>query len=271
MSTRASSSIITPETSGISECLDRLAAAKHHNRPVSTYRLQFHANFRFEHARQLVPYLHSLGITHLYSSPILKARAGSMHGYDIIDHNEINPEIGTEEEFQALVDELRRHQMALILDTVPNHMGVGYGTNPWWQDVLENGRASEYGAYFDIDWEPVKTELRNKVLIPVLGDMYGQELEQGRLKLEFTGSGFQISYYDKILPIDPQTYPLIFEPLGDLRQHLHDSTDEEERSKLEAILWELRQSPTNATSDADLAKKRHRDLATLKTRFAELA
>src|SRR6201985_3545658 len=115
MATRANSSIITPETSGISECLDRLAAAKHHNRPVSTYRMQFHANFRFEHARQLVPYLHSLGVTHLYSSPILMARAGSMHGYDIINHNEINPEIGTEAEFDALANALRPPHIAMIL------------------------------------------------------------------------------------------------------------------------------------------------------------
>ena len=263
--------MITPDASGISECLDRLAAAKHHNRPVSTYRMQFHANFRFEHARQLVAYLHSLGVTHLYSSPILKARAGSLHGYDIIDHDQINPEIGTEEEFQALVDELHRHGMGLILDTVPNHMGVGYGTNPWWQDVLENGRASEHAGYFDIDWEPVKTELANKVLIPVLGDMYGEELERGRLKLEFTGTGFQIAYYDKFLPVDPQTYPLIFEPIGDLRQRLPEARDEEDRAKLETVLWELRQLPPNSTHDADLAKRRQREIAGLKARFAEVA
>jgi (1->4)-alpha-D-glucan 1-alpha-D-glucosylmutase len=270
MSTRASSSVITPDTSGISECFDRLAAAKHHNRPLSTYRVQFHASFRFEHALRLVPYLHSLGITHLYSSPILQARAGSLHGYDIINHNEINPEVGTEAEFEALVDELRRHGMGLILDIVPNHMGVGYGTNPWWQDVLENGRASEFAGYFDIDWEPVKTELRNKVLIPVLGDMYGEELERGHLKLEFTGTGFRVTYYDKVLPIDPQTYPLIFEPIGDLRQRLPEADDEEPRAELESILWELRQLPLNSTSDPDQIRRRQREFPGLKERLKVL-
>jgi (1->4)-alpha-D-glucan 1-alpha-D-glucosylmutase len=230
--------------------------------------MQFHANFRFADALRTIPYLHSLGITHLYSSPILKARAGSMHGYDIIDHNEINPELGTEQEFQALVDELRSHGMSLILDIVPNHMGVGHGTNPWWQDVLENGRTSDHAAFFDIDWEPVKGELRNKVLIPVLGDMYGEELEAGRLKLEFIGTGFRVSYYDNVLPIDPQTYPLIFEPLGDLRQHLPDDAD---RAELESVLWELRQLAPNFSTDADQVRRRQREIPLLKDRFCALA
>jgi (1->4)-alpha-D-glucan 1-alpha-D-glucosylmutase len=217
MAVRSSSTISPSEQSGLSECLDRLAAQKHFNRPVSTYRLQFHRGFRFEDARRLVPYLHALGITHCYASPILKARAGSTHGYDITDHNQLNPEIGSEEEFHALVHELKAHGMGMVLDTVPNHMGVGHGENPWWQDVLENGRASEYADFFDIDWQPFKTELCNKVLIPVLADQYGEELEQGRLPLERRQGRFFVQYYDKTLLIDPQTYPMIFETLGDFR------------------------------------------------------
>src|SRR5687767_11570368 len=143
----------------LSECLDRLARLDGKDFPLATYRLQFHAGFTFADARKLVPYLHALGITHCYSSPILKARAGSEHGYDIIDHNAINPELGGEEGLRALAAELKSHAMGLLLDIVPNHMGVGLGSNEWWQDVLENGRASEYADFFDIDWEPVKPEL----------------------------------------------------------------------------------------------------------------
>ncbi len=151
-------------------------------RPLSTYRLQFSKDFRFEDARRLVGYLRELGVSHCYASPILKARSGSNHGYDIVDHNQLNPEIGTEQEFRALVAELKNHGMGLILDTVPNHMGLGHGTNPWWQDVLENGRASAYADYFDIDWDALKPELRGKVLIPILGNQYGVDLEQGNIQ-----------------------------------------------------------------------------------------
>src|SRR5579863_4592373 len=129
---RANPAILTTESSGISECLDRLAAQKHSARPLSTYRLQFNAAFRFEHARKLTGYLHALGISHIYSSPILKARPGSMHGYDIADHNELNPEIGSHEDLENLVRELKNYGIGQILDFVPNHMGVGPGLNPWW-------------------------------------------------------------------------------------------------------------------------------------------
>jgi (1->4)-alpha-D-glucan 1-alpha-D-glucosylmutase len=213
---RSNYAALMTEAIGLAECLDRLAARKHADRPVSTYRLQFSREFRFSDARALLPYLRDLGITHCYSSPLLKARAGSAHGYDITDHNSLNPEIGTEEEFRALVADLHAHGMGLILDSVPNHMGVGHGDNPWWQDVLQNGRTSAYADFFDIDWEPLKPELRNKLLFPVLGGPYGVELERGHIRLNFDG-GFFVQYYDKRMPVDPQTTPLIFEPLGDLR------------------------------------------------------
>src|SRR5882757_1827963 len=146
---RANVDILTAEHSGLAECLDRIAAHKRDTRPLSTYRLQFHKGFRFADAVQVLPYLHLLGVSHIYSSPILKARAGSIHGYDITDHNALNPEIGTEAEFQTFVTELRRLGMSQILDTVPNHMVIGFGENPWWTDVLENGEASEYAEFFD--------------------------------------------------------------------------------------------------------------------------
>ena len=133
---RANPAILTPETSGISECLDRLASEKSSAKPLSTYRLQFNAGFRFENARRLVGYLHALGISHIYSSPILKARTGSQHGYDITDHNQLNPEVGSYEELNELVGELKNYGMGQVLDIVPNHMGIGLGANPWWWDVL---------------------------------------------------------------------------------------------------------------------------------------
>ena len=152
---RTQSAPLTETSAEILECLDRLASERL-SRPVSTYRLQFNENLKFKDAVQLVDYLRSLGVSTFYSSPLLKARAGSTHGYDIIDHNTINPDIGTEEEFAHFIEELRAKGMDLLVDIVPNHMGVGHGTNPWWQDVLENGQASKYAEYFDIDWTPLK-------------------------------------------------------------------------------------------------------------------
>ena len=184
-----------------SEALDRLAARDARHRPLATYRLQFHAGFRFSDALQLVDYFSALGISHLYSSPIFKARAGSTHGYDITDHNKLNPELGTDEEFRALTDALKSRAIGLVLDIVPNHVGIGEH-NPWWQDVLANGRSSRFAEYFDIDWSPLKPELENKVLLPVLGLQYGEELESGRIKLEFDGEFF-VCYYDKRFPLDP--------------------------------------------------------------------
>jgi (1->4)-alpha-D-glucan 1-alpha-D-glucosylmutase len=260
------------ETSGLTECLDRLAATKGSNRPLSTYRVQFHRGFRFADARRLVPYLHALGISHCYSSPILQSRPGSLHGYDITDHNQLNPEIGTEEELQEFVRELKSAGMGLVLDTVPNHMGVGHGGNPWWQDVLENGQASRYAQFFDIDWKPLKNELHGKVLLPILGDQYGEELERGNIVLHFEDGVFFCTYYDKRLPIDPQTVPLIFEPLGDLRIRQPESDWQSSgMAELEEILGELRDLPPHTCDDMELVPKRQAVIPRLQERLSKLA
>jgi (1->4)-alpha-D-glucan 1-alpha-D-glucosylmutase len=260
------------EATGLSECLDRLAATKGLNRPVSTYRLQFHSGFRFTDARRLVPYLYALGITHCYSSPILQSRPGSVHGYDITDHNRINPELGSEEEFQELIRELKAAGMGLVLDTVPNHMGVGHGGNPWWQDVLENGQASQYASFFDIDWEPLKAELRGKVLLPILGDQYGEELEQGRIRLDFADGVFFCRYYDKLLPLDVQTVPLIFEPLGDLRAGQSESEWQQSgMAELESILADLRNLPPHTASDPEEVTARRTRIPRLRQRLMKVA
>jgi (1->4)-alpha-D-glucan 1-alpha-D-glucosylmutase len=182
--------------------------------PVSTYRLQFNKSFTFAEATELVPYLRRLGISHCYASPYLKARPGSTHGYDIVDHNELNPEIGSHEDFERFIVELRQNSMGLITDIVPNHMGIMGSDNVWWLDVLENGQASSHTSFFDIDWYPIKKALQNKILLPVLGSRYGDILEQQELKLVFNAvqGEFSIYYYQHRFPVDPQTYPFILNP-----------------------------------------------------------
>ena len=147
--------------------------------PRATYRVQLHAGFRFADAQALLPYLDGLGISHLYCSPFLRARAGSLHGYDVVDHGEINPEIGGRADFDALVQALHERGMGLLADVVPNHMGVLGGDNAWWLDVLENGAASAFAQHFDIDWQSADPLLTGRVLLPMLGGQYGVVLERG--------------------------------------------------------------------------------------------
>ncbi|GAC1539457.1 MAG: malto-oligosyltrehalose synthase [Vulcanimicrobiaceae bacterium] len=176
--------------------------------PLSTYRLQFNASFRFDDARAIVPYLAALGIGYMYASPYLKARPGSTHGYDVVDPNKLNPEVGTAAEHAAMIDAAQAAGIGHLLDFVPNHMGVGGAENPWWQDVLEWGEASPYAKFFDIDWQPLRAEMRGRVLVPFLGDYYGRVLERGELELRFeaaTGS-FSIAYFDSRFPVATAAY-----------------------------------------------------------------
>lgn len=273
---RSSPAISLIEAHGYSECLDRLSARARQRRPLATYRLQFHAGFRFVDALRIVPYLEQLGVSHCYSSPILKARPGSMHGYDITDHNQLNPEIGSQEEFQAFASELKQRGMGLILDVVPNHVGISEN-NPWWHDVLENGRASAYADYFDIDWQPLKAELLNKLLLPILGEQYGEELEQGRLSLVFDEetSEFLLAYYDRRLPLDPRSLPLIFSPTPayttPLRGIRPDAVaDEPEVLAFRALLTEFSNLPPHFTTDRDQVAERQRQMPPLKQRLQAL-
>lgn len=177
-------------------------------RPESTYRLQFHAGFTFRDATAIVPYLAELGVTHCYASPYLKAKAGSTHGYDVIDHCSLNPEVGTDAERAAWVEALKRHGMSHILDIVPNHVGVATNDNTWWNDVLEHGPASRFAGYFDITWNAsCRPELHDKLLLPVLGKPYGEALEAGELKPGSDERGLFVAYYDRRFPICPDTLP----------------------------------------------------------------
>lgn len=179
--------------------------------PCATYRVQFNCDFTFQDARHLVPYWNDLGITHCYTSPYLKANAGSRHGYDIVDHSRLNPELGSEEDFQSFISELRRHEMGHVQDFVPNHMGIAGNENMWFQDVLENGPSSRYATFFDIDWHPLKTDLEFKVLLPVLGSQFGRALEDQHLQLTFCAGAFQLRYFDRCFPIEPRSYAIILE------------------------------------------------------------
>ncbi|MFZ4409703.1 MAG: malto-oligosyltrehalose synthase [Paracraurococcus sp.] len=183
----------------------------------ATARLQFHAGFTLDDAVPLVPYLAQLGISHLYASPILKARPGSMHGYDIVDHGQINPELGGAPALERLVAALKQAGLGLIIDIVPNHMGVGGSDNAWWLDVLEWGRQSPYAAFFDIDWDPPDRALANRMLAPFLGAPYGEVLESGDLTLQFDAAEgrFHAQYFEHRFPIAPQHYHQILGASGD--------------------------------------------------------
>ena len=176
--------------------------------PIATYRLQLTADFDFDAAAAIVPYLKALGITHLYASPFMKARAGSTHGYDIVDHTRFNPELGGETGFARLSEALRQNDLGLILDFVPNHVGVHFADNPWWLDVLEWGAASPHANSFDIDWEQLPYRARGGVLLPIIGSSYGHALQHGEIELQYDAAegSFSAWYFEHRLPIAPGRY-----------------------------------------------------------------
>ncbi|WP_409192215.1 malto-oligosyltrehalose synthase [Bradyrhizobium sp. RDM4] len=176
--------------------------------PLATYRLQLTADFDFDKAAAVVPYLKALGITHLYASPVMKARKGSTHGYDTVDHSQFNPELGGEPGFARLSETLKQHDIGLIIDFVPNHVGVHFADNPWWLDVLEWGQASPHAVSFDIDWDQLAYRARGGVLLPILGASYGEALERGEIELRYDPDegSFSAWYFEHRLPIAPERY-----------------------------------------------------------------
>lgn len=235
--------------------------------PAATYRVQFNHQFRFSDAAQIIPYLNDLGITHLYASPYLQARPKSLHGYDICNHNALNPEIGSEADHAGMVDALRRHDLGHILDIVPNHMGVT--ENQWWLDVLENGQNSPFARYFDIDWHPIKKELSGKVLLPVLGDQYGKVLENQELKLVFSEGAFWVTYYENRFPISPRTYPrLLRHRLEALETEMGD--DPENLQEYHGITLALLHLPAEIQSDPQRIAEERRQIDWIKRRLAKL-
>jgi malto-oligosyltrehalose synthase len=239
--------------------------------PTATYRLQFNRDFTFTDAIKIIPYLHRLGISHVYASPFLKARSGSLHGYNIVDHNALNPEIGDQNSFAAYVDTLHQYGMGQILDIVPNHMGVGGDDNVWWLDVLENGESSTYATYFDIDWHPVNPALHNKILLPFLADHYGTVLERGEIKLHFDSDNgtFSIRYFEHLFPIDPRTYSqiLVFR-LDTLVQNF--DNDHQIIRDFTALITDCKSLPRRTDLSAKHRQQRQRKIAACKIHLAEL-
>jgi (1->4)-alpha-D-glucan 1-alpha-D-glucosylmutase len=234
--------------------------------PASTYRLQFGPAFGFEAARRLVPYLESLGITDLYASPLLRARSGSTHGYDVTDPTNLNPELGTPEEFDALSEELRRRGMGLLLDIVPNHMAMGT-ENPWWMDVLEHGRASAYAGFFDIDWWA--PGLEGRVLVPVLGRPYGEALDRGELSLVLDDGGLFVRYFDDRFPLDPKTIgPVLDDAHTDLRERL--GSQHRAVRSLRRLVRDVEEMPPRRLTGIRSVKRRARLAESIHRRLREL-
>jgi len=237
--------------------------------PAATYRLQFNHLFPFEKATEIAGYLEELGISDVYASPFLMAHPGSLHGYDVTDHSRFNPDIGDRETFLRLSDELQSHGMSLLVDVVPNHMCVTHASNVWWWDVLENGPSSPYARYFDIDWHPPKEELTNKVLLPVLGDQYGRVLENQEIQVVFDGGQFQVSLYDRLLPLGPRTWRMMLEPaLAKLRDQL--GAAHEHVAELESILTTLNHLPSETETDEAKIRERLREKEIVKRRLSSL-
>jgi len=216
--------------------------------PLSTYRLQLHSGFTFEDAARVADYLKALGISHVYCSPYLQAIPGSTHGYDVVDPEKPNEELGGEDGHSRFCQRLKELGLGQVLDIVPNHMALGQQNRYWW-DVIENGPSSRYATWFDIDWQSAEVKLQNKVLIPVLGDQYGRELSAGRIKLEYTGERFQARYGDNLFPVAPRSLSNL---LSKAAEYAHSDT-------LHFIAGSFARLPSPELSNRGDASARHRD------------
>jgi (1->4)-alpha-D-glucan 1-alpha-D-glucosylmutase len=236
--------------------------------PLCTYRLQFHQGFTFRDAERIVDYLHDLGVSDCYASSYLKAVPGSPHGYDVADPTQLNPEIGTDAAYRSWIDTMRGRGMGHVMDLVPNHMGIAESANPWWADVLENGPSSRYARFFDIEWHPVKDELADKILIPILGDQYGAVLERQELQLAYRDGTFGVHYYDHRLPIAPDTYAAILDEPSQPWAHDHAGAEADE---LQSILTATRNLPARSDRHPAASATRAREKEVVKRRLKALA
>ncbi len=238
--------------------------------PMATYRLQFGRSLGFRDVTDLIPYLHELGISDCYFSPFLQPSTDESHGYDVADHGALNTVLGSEADYEGLCRVLAQYDMGQIVDVVPNHMGIAGSRNIWWTDVLENGPSSPCSGYFDIDWEPAEPGLYQKVLLPILGDLYGRVLENQELTLAFEGGEFTIRYYDTILPVAPETYTQI---LDFRREELEASLgkDDPHVLELQSIITALSHLPGRADTAPERREERARERVVVKRRLATLA
>lgn len=219
---------------------------------IATYRVQLCEDFTLTDAATIVEYLSQLGISHLYSSPILQAVTGSTHGYDVLDHTRVNSDLGGEGALTRLAQVLSQQGLGLLLDIVPNHMAIGKG-NHWWWDVLENGQASPYAFYFDVEWEPPENKFHHLVLLPVLGDHYGRILDARELQVERQGSMFTVRYHDQVFPLSPRSLSLVLQRAA---YHM-------DRDQLEFFAGALDQLPSSREIDEAALRRRHRDKVVL--------
>lgn len=255
-----------PAAGGPTALLDAALTRARTRRPAATYRVQLHRDFGFRALLELVPYLDALGVSDVYTSPFLRAKTGSQHGYDVVDHDQLNPEVGTEEDLRALSAALRARGMGLLVDVVPNHVGIGR-ENARWLDVLENGLASIHARFFDIDWAPLKPELAGKILLPILGDHYGAVLERGELVLHFEQGAFHIRYWDELLPVAPRSYRMILRHgLSDLESRV--GAENLDLQELLSIITALENLPPRATTAPAKVVERHREKEIVKRRLA---
>ena len=228
--------------------------------PRATYRAQMRQSFDFDAAAAIADYLAALGVSHLYSSPILQASAGSAHGYDVVDPHHANAELGGEDGHARLVSALQRAGLRLVLDIVPNHMAIGGRDNAWWWDVLENGPSSRYADYFDVDWDPPEAKLRNVVLMPILGDHYGRELEAGEIRLAREDGGFVVRYKDHTLPVAPRSLDAL----------LAQAAERCGSDDLAFLADAFGQLPLATRTDTPSVMRRHRDKEVLRRHLSEL-
>jgi (1->4)-alpha-D-glucan 1-alpha-D-glucosylmutase len=237
--------------------------------PCSTYRLQLNQRFTFAQAAAVVAYLHDLGITDCYTSPFLMAHPGSMHGYDVTDHTRFNPEIGSEEQFTEFAERLKQRSMGLVVDVVPNHMCITHPSNLWWWDVLENGPSSDYSRHFDIDWNPPKSELANKVLLPFLPDQFGLVLESQSIRALYDGGGFALDSFGTHFPLAPRSWaPLLERTLVKAKEKLPDTDGHV--LELESIITAISHLPRREDTDLARVRERQREKEVIRRRVAAL-
>jgi (1->4)-alpha-D-glucan 1-alpha-D-glucosylmutase len=226
----------------------------------TTYRVQLHAGFGFADAAAIADYLAGLGVSHLYSSPVLQAAPSSTHGYDVVDPRRVNEELGGETGHTRLQETLAGRGLGQVLDIVPNHMAIGGRENAWWWDVLENGPASRYARYFDVDWNPPEARLRDTVLMPILGERYGQALEAGQIQLARADGTFTVHYFDHVLPVAPRSLDYL----------LRDAAERIESDELAFLADVFGSLPPASATDTESVARRHRDKEVLRGLLADL-
>lgn len=225
--------------------------------------MQFRPEFTLGDAEKQVHYLARLGVSHLYASPVLQAAPGSTHGYDVVDYNQINQELGGRPALERLSHALREAGLGMIMDMVPNHMAI-HPNNPWWWHVLTNGPSSQYAGHFDVEWDPPEARHANVVLIPVLGDHYGRILEAGEIKLAFERDTFTVHYFDNSYPVDPRSLGVILDAAADRAE------TEEARTRLAFLAGVHARLPEASATDLSSARRRYRDSEVLRELLGRL-